>query len=135
MTSAKTYQLAGVLPTKAVNGAVRLGSRLKTVRERWNSLRLVPDDFVVGVNAAGLDASFVVGTDKVADATLHFNAGLQSTQAGEYRVKLRFMSNGSVQVGLAKVVGNAETLVANKALAGYTQEAGQRLNVRIKPSQ
>ncbi|WP_417216867.1 hypothetical protein [Arthrobacter sp.] len=29
-------------------------------------------------------------------------------------------------------MGNAETLVANKALAGYTQEAGQRLNVRIQ---
>ncbi|WP_425546048.1 PKD domain-containing protein, partial [Arthrobacter rhombi] len=86
-----------------------------------------------GVNVSDLDASFVVGTDKVMQgANLHFDTGLHKSAAGQYMVKIQFRSDQTVQIGLVRVVGGVETMVANKVLPGYVQKAGQRLEVRIQ---
>lgn len=86
-----------------------------------------------GVNAANTDVTVALGADKVADGGgLHLNVVSHKTGAGEYRAKARIAANGSVQVSLAKVVGTAEALVANKVLPGYTYTPGAVVIVRFQ---
>ncbi|MCC9067015.1 PKD domain-containing protein [Arthrobacter cryoconiti] len=85
-----------------------------------------------GVAAINSDSTFTVGTDKVANSTLQLNYGVDSSAAGEYRLKLRFMASGAINVGLGKVVGTAETLLADRPLTGYSQQADQKLQVRFQ---
>jgi PKD repeat protein len=73
---------------------------------------------------------FAVTTDKVANGGgTHLNYLVHRGSAGDYRLKLRFGANGVVNVGVAKLVGTTETLVANRALTGYTHTAGSKLQV------
>jgi len=88
------------------------------------------------VSKSSIDSRFDVSTNKVADGGgMHLNYIVHRSSAGEYRVKLRYAANGSVNVGLAKVVGTTETLLTNKALTGYTQTADGALTVRLQTSQ
>jgi hypothetical protein len=76
---------------------------------------------------------FSVTTDKVADGGgVHLNYLVHRSTAGEYRLKLRYGATGVVNVGIAKLVGTTETLVANRALTGYTHTAGGTLLVRLE---
>ena len=83
------------------------------------------------VSAAHSDSRFTVTLDKVPDANVHMNYVVHKSSAGDLRVKLRYL-NGTVNVGLAKMVGTTETLLTNKNLPGYTQSAGSKLNVRLQ---
>lgn len=87
----------------------------------------------LNVSVADSDSRFTVSTDKVANGGgLHVNYAVHRSADGLYRVKLRFGANGVVNVGLAKLVGTTETLIANKVLSGYTHTAGSVLNVRLE---
>ncbi len=88
---------------------------------------------LAGVQAANTDVTIALGADKVADGGgLHLNLVSHKSTAGEYRAKARIAANGSVQVSIAKVLGTTETLVANKALAGYTHTPGAVMQLRFK---
>jgi len=85
-----------------------------------------------GARAAEFDLSLVFSVNKVADGGgIHFNAVGHKDADGEYRAKLRISATGVVNVGIATVAGTTETLVANRALTGYTYTAGEKLNVRF----
>lgn len=86
-----------------------------------------------GVNVADSDSRFTVASDKVADGGgVHINYSVHRSSAGLYRVKLRIAADGVVNVGLAKLVGTTETLMANRVLTGYTYTADSVLNVRLQ---
>ena len=88
---------------------------------------------LAGVSAQNVDARAVFGSDKVADGGgLHVNYVVRKSAAGEYRLKLRVGANGAVTVSAAKLVGGAETLLANRALSGYTHSAAARLQLRFQ---
>ncbi|WP_157677001.1 PKD domain-containing protein [Auraticoccus monumenti] len=83
--------------------------------------------------AGDTDSRFTVGLDKVADGGgAHVNYHVRRGDDGGYRFKLRYAANGNVNVGLARMVGSTETLVANRLLSGYTQTAGAELQVRME---
>ena len=82
---------------------------------------------------SGTDARLSVSIDKVANGGgAHVNVAPRKTAAGEYRAKLRFSATGVVNVGVARLVGTTETLVANRVLTGYTHTAGATLEVRVR---
>lgn len=86
-----------------------------------------------GTLPSGTDARLSVSIDKVANGGgVHVNVGPRKTAAGEYRAKLRFSATGVVNVGVARLVGTTETLVANRVLTGYTHTAGATLDVRVR---
>lgn len=86
-----------------------------------------------GTLPSGTDARLSVTIDKVANGGgVHVNVGPRKTAAGEYRAKLRFSATGVVNVGVARLVGTTETLVANRVLTGYTHTAGATLDVRVR---
>lgn len=79
-------------------------------------------------------ATFSVGVDKsIAGGVAQVNYALQRSDAGEYRLKLRYLADGQVTVWLVKRVGSTETLLADGGtVGGYTQTAGARLNVKVE---
>ena len=82
---------------------------------------------------ANIDARVSVSTDKVADGGgAHVNLKPRVTAGGEYRAKLRISATGVVNVGIARLVGTTETLIANRILSGYTHVAGATLEVRMR---
>ena len=86
-----------------------------------------------GTLPSGTDARLSVSIDKVANGGgAHVNIAPRKTAAGEYRAKLRFSATGVVNVGVARLVGTTETLVANRVLTGYTHTAGATLDVRVR---
>jgi PKD repeat protein len=86
-----------------------------------------------GTLPADTDARISVSIDKVADGGgTHVNIAPRKTATGEYRAKLRFSATGVVNVGIARLVGTTETLVANRVLTGYTFVAGATLDVRVR---
>ena len=86
-----------------------------------------------GTLPSGTDARVSVSIDKVANGGgAHVNIAPRKTAAGEYRAKLRFSATGVVNVGVARLVGTTETLVANRVLTGYTHTAGATLDVRVR---
>ncbi|RXZ71955.1 PKD domain-containing protein [Agromyces albus] len=86
-----------------------------------------------GTLPANTDARVSVSTDKVADGGgTHVNIAPRKTAAGEYRAKLRFSATGVVNVGVARLVGTTETLIANRVLTGYTHVAGATLEIRVR---
>lgn len=85
------------------------------------------------VQAGDADVLVDLATDKVADGGgLHVNVATRRSTAGEYRAKLRISASGTVAVGVAKLVGGTETLLANRNLSGYTHAAGTTLRVRLQ---
>ncbi|MCD2441001.1 PKD domain-containing protein [Agromyces sp. SYSU K20354] len=86
-----------------------------------------------GTLPSGTDARISVSIDKVANGGgAHVNLAPRKTAAGEYRAKLRYSATGVVNVGVARLVGTTETLVANRVLTGYTHTAGATLDVRVR---
>jgi PKD repeat protein len=86
-----------------------------------------------GTLPSNTDAQVSVSIDKVANGGgAHVNIAPRKTAAGEYRAKLRFSATGVVNVGVARLVGTTETLVANRVLTGYTHVAGATLDVRVR---
>ena len=85
------------------------------------------------VSVGDSTATFTVGVDKpIADGTAQVNYALHKSSAGEYRLKLRYLSTGQVTVWLTKNVGSTETLLRDGGtLAGFTQTAGAALNVKV----
>ena len=80
-----------------------------------------------------LAASLVFSADKVANGGgLHFSYVVHKSSAGEYRLKVRTLSTGAVQVSMTKVVGTTETTFASQTLTGYTYTAGAKLQVRLE---
>ena len=88
--------------------------------------------FVREVGAGGLE----VGGGRelaVADGVAQVNYRLRQSSAGEYRMKLRYLANGTVTVWLTKSVGSTETLLADGGtIAGFSQSAGARLKVKVE---
>ncbi len=79
------------------------------------------------------DARLSFSTDKVADGGgAHLNLKPRVTAGGEYRAKLRISATGAVNVGVAKLVGTTETLLANRLLSGVTHAADTPLEVRMR---
>lgn len=78
------------------------------------------------------DSTFTVSFDKVADGGgTHVNYDVHLSEAGQYRAKLRISATGVVNVGVARVTGGTETLIANKSLAGFAYTADTVLNARV----
>lgn len=87
---------------------------------------------LASVSLGDIDAQFVFAVDRVTDGGgLHLNVATHKTDEGSYRAKLRMSSTGVLNVGVAKLVGTAETLVANRALPAFNYAAGQQLMVRL----
>ena len=108
----------------SVNGSVGLLSLMNS-QTRATTLS--------GSLPSGTDARLSVSIDKVANGGgAHVNVAPRKTAAGEYRAKLRFSATGVVNVGVARLVGTTETLVANRVLTGYTHTAGATLEVRVR---
>ena len=108
----------------SVNGSVGLLSLMNS-QTRATTLS--------GILPSGTDARLSVSIDKVANGGgAHVNIAPRKTAAGEYRAKLRFSATGVVNVGVARLVGTTETLVANRVLTGYTHTAGATLDVRVR---
>ncbi|RCK70063.1 PKD domain-containing protein [Desertihabitans brevis] len=85
------------------------------------------------VAATDTSSRFSLSMDEVADGGgLHVNYHVRKGDDGGYRLKLRYGANGSVNVGLARMVGTTETLLANRALTGFTQTPGAVLQVRTE---
>ncbi|MCD9153798.1 PKD domain-containing protein, partial [Aeromicrobium duanguangcaii] len=86
----------------------------------------------VGVGDAA--STFSVAVDKpVAGGVAQFNYWVHRNSTGEYRVKLRYLADGTVTVWLTKNIGTTETLLADGGtLAGFTQAAGAELKVRVE---
>lgn len=86
-----------------------------------------------GVLPADTDTRLTVSTDKVADGGgTHVNVKARTTAAGEYRAKLRISATGVVNVGIARLLGTSEALIANRVLTGYTHTAGAALDMRVR---
>ncbi len=85
------------------------------------------------VSVGDATTTFSVGVDKrVAGGTAQVQYALHRSSAGEYRLKLRYLSTGEVSVWLIKKVGSTETLLVDAGnVSGYTQTAGSRLNVKV----
>lgn len=108
----------------SVNGSVGLMSLMNS-QTRATTLS--------GTLPSGTEARLSVSIDKVANGGgAHVNIAPRKTAAGEYRAKLRFSATGVVNVGIARLVGTTETLVANQVLSGYTHTAGATLDVRVR---
>ncbi|MET0843114.1 MAG: PKD domain-containing protein, partial [Mycetocola sp.] len=74
-----------------------------------------------------------VSTSIVADGGgAHLNILTRKTAAGDYRLKLRIAATGVVNVGIARVVGTTEALLANVPMAGFTYTAGSVLDTRFE---
>jgi len=85
------------------------------------------------VSAQNADIRFLYSTDRVGNGGgTQFNFAGHKSGAGEYRVKLKIASTGVVNVGVAKLVGTTETMLASQNLAGYTHTAGAKLQVRFQ---
>ncbi|WP_114559659.1 PKD domain-containing protein [Desertihabitans aurantiacus] len=85
------------------------------------------------VEATDTSSRFSLSMDKIADGGgLHVNYHVRRGDDGGYRLKLRYAANGTVNVGLARMVGSTETLLANRVLSGFTQTAGDVLQVRTE---
>lgn len=88
---------------------------------------------LAGVTAGNSDSTFVVSLDRVADGGgVHINYGTHLSAAGEYRAKIRISAAGAVNVGVARLVGTTEVLIANRVLTGFTYTAEAALNVRVQ---
>ncbi|MET4637647.1 PKD domain-containing protein [Mycetocola sp. 2940] len=84
-------------------------------------------------SASNVDARMSVSTNIVADGGgTHLNILTRKTVDGDYRLKLRIASTGVVNVGIAKVVGTAETLLANLPMPGFTYTPGTVLETRME---
>ncbi|KRB37164.1 PKD domain-containing protein [Microbacterium sp. Root180] len=84
-------------------------------------------------SADDLSASLVFSADKVANGGgLHFSYVVHKSAAGEYRLKVRTLATGAVQVSVTKLVGTTETTFASQNLNGYTYTAGAKLRVRLE---
>lgn len=79
------------------------------------------------------DSTFAISLDRVADGGgVHFNYGTHRSSEGEYRAKLRISATGVVNVGVARLLGTTETLIANKALSGFAYTADTALGIRVQ---
>lgn len=86
-----------------------------------------------GTLPADVDARVSVSIDKVANGGgVHVNVAPRKSDEGAYRAKLRFSATGVVNVGIARLVGTSEALIANRILTGYTHTAGATLDVRVR---
>ncbi len=87
----------------------------------------------LSVSVGDSTSTFTLGVDKpVAGGTAQFNYALHKSGAGEYRLKLNYLSTGQVQLWLTKKVGSTETLLKDGGtLAGFTQTAGATLHVKV----
>ncbi|MDT0156342.1 PKD domain-containing protein [Microbacterium sp. ARD32] len=105
------------------------GGKGLVTNNRSQTLRVSLDE----VQSDTSDSRFSLSLDRVVDAgSTHVNYGVHRSAAGEYRAKLQVAAGGVVRVGVAKVVGTAETLMANKVLPDYTYAADAVLNVRVQ---
>ncbi|MET1015346.1 MAG: LamG-like jellyroll fold domain-containing protein [Leifsonia flava] len=88
---------------------------------------------LTATNAEDVDARVSVSTNIVADGGgAHLNILTRKSTAGDYRLKLRIAATGVVNVGVAKVVGTTETLLANQSLPGVSYTAGAVLETRFE---
>jgi PKD repeat protein len=106
-----------------------VGNHVGSVSAGANVTRVTALNLAVG----DATATFSVAADKpVAGGTAQVNYVLHKSSAGEYRLKLNYLSTGQVQMWLTKKVGATETLLKDGGtLAGFTQSAGAALNVKV----
>ncbi|GAB2849883.1 PKD domain-containing protein [Microbacterium insulae] len=114
--------------SSAANTSVAGGTgRIELVASRTRALTLT------STSVDDLSGSLVFSADKVANGGgLHFSYVVHKSSAGEYRLKVRTLATGSVQVSMTRLVGTTETVFATQTLSGYTYTAGAKLRVRFE---
>ena len=90
--------------------------------------------YLEGVSSSSSDVSVQVTLDKPATGggTYVSVVGRRVSAAADYRVKLRYLPNGSVQAFLEHSAGGQSVLAASAPIPGLTVAAGEALNVRFQ---
>lgn len=85
------------------------------------------------VSITDSDTTFTVSLDQIADGGgVHINYGMHASDAGAYRAKLRVSATGTINVGIARLLGTSEALIANRLMPDFALTAGAELNVRVQ---
>ncbi|MFE7845374.1 PKD domain-containing protein [Microbacterium sp. NPDC057407] len=114
--------------SSAANTSVSGGAgKIELVAGRTRALTLG------SVSIDDLSASLVFSADKVANGGgLHFSYVVHKSTSGEYRLKVRTLSTGVVQVSMTRLVGTTETVFATQNVPSYVYTAGDKLRVRLE---
>lgn len=87
-----------------------------------------------GVTSTYTDLSYRVATSTTAPAGSIYSMGIaRRTGAGEYRMQLRFGTNGGLNLRASRMLGSTETLLASEvAVPGLTHTPGAFFRVRLQ---
>ena len=88
------------------------------------------------VSSSGVDVLATIALDKVPTGSGYYTSvlGRRVSTAGDYRAKLRYVSNGTVALSLQRVATNgAETAILPEVtVSGLTLAAGDRATMRVQ---
>ena len=92
--------------------------------------------YLDGVSSSSTDVSVQVTLDKPATGGGTYvslvGRRVTSPSVADYRVKLRYLSDGSMQAFLVRFSGGETTLATTAPIPGLTVAAGETLNVRFE---
>ncbi|NYJ06259.1 beta strand repeat-containing protein [Petropleomorpha daqingensis] len=80
-----------------------------------------------------LRTAFSLSAAPTGNGTYVYLTGRRVNGVGEYRVRVRFMADGRIALGLSRVVGTAEGFPSGETIVnGLTYTVGQTLNARVQ---
>lgn len=92
-----------------------------------------PNAYLTGVSTADTEVRVRLGFDKPATGNGTYVSVIgRRIGTSDYRVKVRLMSNGTVQVILGRLEAGTETALANVILPNTTYTPGETLDVRFR---
>ncbi|HEX3815633.1 MAG TPA: PKD domain-containing protein [Mycobacteriales bacterium] len=117
---------SGTATNFAVNGGagkITMGSAGAGPSEYLNSVSTTDTD---------LQVAFSANKASTGNGTYFYFIGRKIASVGDYRAKVRILSNGTVGIAISKFIGSTETAtVPEKIVPGLTYTAGQVLQLRF----
>jgi PKD repeat protein len=101
---------------------------------RMSSASAGPAAYLNSVSSSAVDLRVTVASDKVGTGNgVYLWVIGRRTGGGDYRARVRLLSNGTVGIAISRYVSGAETLIGTEQiLSGVTYTAGAQLAVRLQ---
>jgi hypothetical protein len=95
-----------------------------------------PTAYLNSVSAGDSDSSvdFTLDKAQTGSSNLYVYLGARHTGTSQYRLRLKQVGTGGIQLSLTKVVSGTETVVQTAAVAGLNFTPGQFLRMRLQVS-